>query len=425
MNYLAKTIRDHLSEGDSVPELANEIESNGVVFIDDWGRIKKGDEQTVRVLMLELAEYREQQIHERGIDAYRPPFPGETFEDIVEKYWRDYPFDDEHMRTCGLYSTHKSQFTEKTESPFVPVKPTQKAAEIDAIIRGDAEPAYLAYLEEDGELPGFLQGFQKSTLSLLSTEAIEKHKLQHETLREWRANKEKFYEENRFKFTEFFLMDSWSTHEGLMFLNDIDPTGAEIEWDYENYMGALIDSPKIHNANLLSTSGSFYDIPCTSHIHQEIEEVMQHEAKGYRPEVLLDDPEVIRKDKILKTVTAQLAIAKKIWDSNLDHTKDRYPVSYILEWAEAKGIYVPWKDWAIEHDFWPLQKTTEPQQEESPKRTKTLLMMLAGAYKASGIDWNERGIAQKIQAQVDKAGGEIKELQTIRNALKEIDSALN
>jgi hypothetical protein len=51
--------------------------------------------------------------------------------------------------------------------------------------------------------------------------------------------------------------------------------------------------------------------------------------------------------------------------------------------------------------------------------------MLAGAYKDASIDWNARSIAKKIQGTVDRAGGEIKDLQTIRDVLKEIDTALN
>ena len=56
-------------------------------------------------------------------------------------------------------------------------------------------------------------------------------------------------------------LETWAPKDALLILSGIDPHAAIFEWDYENFMGARIDVPKIKHAICFSDRGDLYDYP--------------------------------------------------------------------------------------------------------------------------------------------------------------------
>jgi len=239
-------------------------------------------------------------------------------------------------------------------------------------------------------------------------------------LKEWRKESSVNYEKS--SLSRYFLHDTWPQKNALLILSDIDPTGRStlIDWDADQNSPeeTLTDrqpcfSSKLINVTLFSANDDIND-SMSSRYRRTLPARTRHNMKGNE-----------QKDILLKKTESLFLLLEEIWQSNPGHKESCYPIQYYIDWAERKGIEIPWKKWATENGYWPLDKSKNDNQPENPKKIKTLLLMLAGAYKDASIDWNARSIAKKIQGTVDRAGGEIKDLQTIRNVLKEIDTALN
>jgi hypothetical protein len=104
-------------------------------------------------------------------------------------------------------------------------------------------------------------------------------------------------------------LDSWTVHEGLCLLCEIDPDGANVDWDgYKSPYGGWTNLPYLRGAR------------------------------------------VFREGKALGEARIMLELVSRLWDSG-NHDQGRYPPSGFISWAAEKEIPVPWKRWAHAHGF--------------------------------------------------------------------------
>jgi hypothetical protein len=191
---------------------------------------------------------------------------------------------------------------------------------------------------------------------------------------DWKNNKEKNYDFNKEVFLRLIRLDGWSVDQAMLIMSDVVPGSKynEIEWADFDYYGDIVRKPNIINAELLSADDSFVFVannelvkklsnPCNiqlpfyNHLTFLLSSIDEEKKEKSIDEFLyyLRSGAAV-KEEILSQVSKKLFDMKIFWSSNPDHVKDRYPVEYYLRWAERKGIEIPWKNWAIKNDLWPL-----------------------------------------------------------------------
>lgn len=125
-------------------------------------------------------------------------------------------------------------------------------------------------------------------------------------------------------------LDTWTPNEALLLLSNINPHGAMIEWGgYKNSLGIYIDKVKI--INVIPLDKSYYIVPFKHKDSERFKKVGEEEIK--------------KNFAKLKSYEGQLNRIKKLWDSG-QHTKERYPIKYYLDWANKKQITIQWYEWA-------------------------------------------------------------------------------
>ena len=180
-----------------------------------------------------------------------------------------------------------------------------------------------------------------------------------------------------FTLLEWFELETWEEKEALLLLSNICPTGADVEWGYENFAGVWINEPQIHNAQILTESDLFYIIP---HERGAVPFDVTKEATRSHAE-----NEILHKRSMLAEAEEALSRAFKIWASG-EREKRRFPPAYYVEWAVGKNIDVPWLAWAQANEL--IEKNMKPAKESATERRQRL-MRLRSELIAGGVkDFN-------------------------------------
>lgn len=167
--------------------------------------------------------------------------------------------------------------------------------------------------------------------------------------------------------SSWLALETWRPKDALLLLAGISPSGAVVDWSYQNFMGVEIDTPRISVATDLNAIHDQYIIPSPSDWSDDIADVKTR-LRGKTPELstesrkkleaqlasleaLRDGPEVQRRAKQLEHRSNILAALSQMWHSG-DHDVDkRYSPEHFLGWAEARGYRPEWYDWARSQDL--------------------------------------------------------------------------
>ncbi len=165
----------------------------------------------------------------------------------------------------------------------------------------------------------------------------------------------------------YLEQETWSPKEGVLILAGIDPEAAILDWTYENFMGAQVDSPSIRHANWFSSPSDLYDYPVASDFEyssREIKGLIKKAEEGStaaeRLELLhrLEEVEKWENDEtsmfkraMLSARARMVGILKKRWDSGDHDSGQRRAPSFFVRWAETRGFEIEWAAWAREHDY--------------------------------------------------------------------------
>lgn len=120
----------------------------------------------------------------------------------------------------------------------------------------------------------------------------------------------------------------------------------------------------------------------------------------------------------------QIADLTRLWDSNPNHP-DRAEPKYFFDWAQAKGIEIPWLEGAKKAGYF-KEQTQSPSQADSlsPKVQNTLLCIIGALCKEAKLDYGKpaktAALIQSTAAQMGVSLGET----TIEGYLKKIPDAL-
>jgi hypothetical protein len=151
----------------------------------------------------------------------------------------------------------------------------------------------------------------------------------------------------------------WAPQDGLLLLSGLDPSGALVDWTWENFAGAVIsDSPRVRNAQPLRDHQDSYLTPVRGDWDADIAEARRRLTQGSAAEAadlreriaqlekLRSDPAVVEKTQRMEAYSKVLSKLYLQWISTDHDTEKRYSPSYFIQWA-AKIHYRPhWLDWA-------------------------------------------------------------------------------
>lgn len=176
---------------------------------------------------------------------------------------------------------------------------------------------------------------------------------------------------------EWLGLDLWTRQEFACLSCDINPTGADISWHgYRNAAGVKINKPRIINAQLLSEGPFFYITPVEQITQEEHDEVaFELAARGadVSTSQVQHSDDIERKRHKLATAEEKL---QKIWllicrttDLELEAFDKSSPRSY-LEWAQRRGIKIPWLEWATQNNLVEPPKTEAVETNNVPEPTK-------------------------------------------------------
>ena len=119
----------------------------------------------------------------------------------------------------------------------------------------------------------------------------------------------------------------------------------------------------------------------------------------------------------------QIEDLTRLWDSNPNHP-DRAEPKYFFDWAEAKGIEVPWLEGAKKAGYFKDLPSPGRGDGVGPKVQNTLLCIIAALCKEAKLDYTKpaktAALIQSAAAQMGVSLGET----TIEGYLKKIPDAL-
>lgn len=190
---------------------------------------------------------------------------------------------------------------------------------------------------------------------------------------------------------EWSLFDTWDIYSGLAILCDINPTSLSFDVDGniqqpDGFCLTMLNGMKLSGPLL---SDVLFGLATLNPLHIPVDlEIWQQLLLG------------------------RYSLLLKIWKSG-NHTEDRYPPEYFLEWAINKGMEPRWLGWAkenglIDNDNKPEIEDKEPtgksrtsfqnamaalfnellaaKQEKNPKITKSaIIQKLMDKYSGVGI----------------------------------------
>lgn len=156
---------------------------------------------------------------------------------------------------------------------------------------------------------------------------------------------------------DFLKYDTWTVDEAMWLLTGLSPLMAKKNnEDYLNGYGEVVTglvridlARPLHEKDYLNSANVLLDLPPLDFPL----------VCGY---VEIDKRVLAQRTLLLKVnATHNFALQSynrtlnhhmKLWRSGA-HSEDRYPIEYYLKWADAKGLFVPWADWAKEKGLIP------------------------------------------------------------------------
>lgn len=166
------------------------------------------------------------------------------------------------------------------------------------------------------------------------------------------------------KISEWLSLETWLPKDALLLLAGIDPSGAVVEWTYENFMGVQIDNPRISVANDLNSIHDDYIIPPPDAWDDDITALKKKIRKGQnllppdqlaelegqlaRLEGHVQDESVQRRARQLKLRSKILSTLSKAWFSGDHDAEKRYSPEHYVGWAAVRGYEPEWYGWAVE-----------------------------------------------------------------------------
>ncbi|MCH8080096.1 MAG: hypothetical protein IIA06_10030 [Proteobacteria bacterium] len=183
---------------------------------------------------------------------------------------------------------------------------------------------------------------------------------------------------NPYKFSDlqkWLALETWKPSDGLLIINNIDPTGAEVNWEgFENYMGVHIQGVKLANAAFFDDDWDYYDL---LHYIDEDEAKNVFKYDDDKIEMLAN-----RREKIL-IYSGKLNSTKTLWDAS-NYKEERYSIKHYIDWAHSKNISIPWLDWAMDKELIAQSRTTktETPEERCERLRKRKLDLIAQGNKS-------------------------------------------
>lgn len=228
------------------------------------------------------------------------------------------------------------------------------------------------------------------------------------------------------------LHETWTLSEALQFLFGI--AGLDLDALVNNdEPGYAYDAWR--NVRFFydhwSSAGEDYSIiiPCEKSL-----EMVRNDRSSY-PEIYLTDEYspwdiVLRFERILTALwklSSDITRASLIMDScQLD---DRNPPMFYIEWAEKKGVQIPWIEWARSEGLVPesqVEVSTALLDEQSldQRERTTLLTIIAALAKEAKIDISKPSKAGVlIESMTEQMGARVGS-RTVSTHLKRIQNAL-
>lgn len=158
--------------------------------------------------------------------------------------------------------------------------------------------------------------------------------------------------------------ETWKPKDALLLLSGVSPTAAIVDWTFENFMGAVVDSPRIRAASDLNAIYDHYDLPERNSWDEEFATVKAKlrkadslsEADRTRLaeelsslERLRDGPDLIRRETELRYRSRILSALSSQWFSGGHDAERRYTPEHFVSWARARGFVPEWCEWATAH----------------------------------------------------------------------------
>lgn len=167
-------------------------------------------------------------------------------------------------------------------------------------------------------------------------------------------------------------LETWSPSDAMLILSGIDPSGAIVDWSYQNFMGAEIQEPVIKHANWFTCATDLYDYPvigdydfssiqlrrmiCEALGAQDILAGKDEHIEHLKEE--LNEVERLEQDKTSRFKTSMLKLRAQMagtlkarWDSGEHDTSQRRSPTFFLQWAESREFKIEWASWARENGF--------------------------------------------------------------------------
>jgi hypothetical protein len=166
--------------------------------------------------------------------------------------------------------------------------------------------------------------------------------------------------------------ETWRPKDAMLILAGVDPEAAIMEWSYENFMGAEIQTPVIRHANWFTSKSDLYDYPIaedsefsSSELKGMIREAKSGTLSPNDAEQRLRDLEVRLKEterweqnktssfksSMLSLRARMVGILKNRWENGDHDNEQRRSPTFFVQWAESRGFDVEWSAWARENDF--------------------------------------------------------------------------
>jgi hypothetical protein len=135
-------------------------------------------------------------------------------------------------------------------------------------------------------------------------------------------------------------LDSWSVEEGLLILAGIAPSSANIVWNshIEYPTGAVGEEVAIIEAVCVDS----IDMPFMDMGPSLMREIIENGSVTYSEEEIDQINDCLAE---IGTIHHKLNRIYRIWKSG-DHSEERYPISYFVNWALERNITIEWLEWA-------------------------------------------------------------------------------
>ncbi|UXC37332.1 hypothetical protein [Cupriavidus gilardii] len=196
---------------------------------------------------------------------------------------------------------------------------------------------------------------------------------------------------------DWLLLDTWSPANAALLLVGLEPITPEVRESRKAWL--LPGDPEIAAMRTLRGLALYMDYSD-----------------------LLPDWQAIRRS-ILSDRSSAIRRIQRIWDSG--QHPDRPTPAYFIEWAQRKGLVIPWMEWAIEQNLVGTRPDARPTEGQLGERERTtLLTIIAALSKEAKIDLEAPSkAAGQIELLVEKIGARVAK-RTIEEHVKRVRLAL-